>query len=332
MVASERGHCSTVKALLRAGADMTLRHAGAHLHMTAMDIAASNEHVGVVQAIVEHGGNVRATDPYGLTALHHARGGEVVDVLLDAGADVSAKACPNLHGFTPILVCAMDNRCEAVVALLKRGGNISDTSCGGMSALHLTCGSLSRGMDRTVDLLLRWGASETAVNDDGRTPSDILKATTTKYHARDAGGGGGTEHREGYPATRHDSLAQEMQRARALLARAPADRTWRRRCWLVMLRARAERERGAHPSGSGSDQTEAAIGRNLPGHEEADGRSNKVGKTDAGAVGERTWPTDDERGGAGRARRGAAAGEGGLVPALLGLESEEVFRTIVCFL
>ncbi|CBN79444.1 FirrV-1-F3 [Ectocarpus siliculosus] len=78
--------------------------------MTAMDIAASNEHVGVIEAIVENGGSVRATDPLGLTALHHARGGEVADVLLDAGADVSAKLCPTLLGFTPILVCAMDNR------------------------------------------------------------------------------------------------------------------------------------------------------------------------------------------------------------------------------
>ncbi|CAN0424462.1 unnamed protein product [Ectocarpus sp. 12 AP-2014] len=332
MVASEGGHCSTVEALLRAGADMTLRYAGAHLCMTAMDIAVTKGHVGVVEAIVENGGNVRATDTYGLTALHHARGGEVVDVLLDAGADVSAKACPALHGFTPVLVCAMDNRCEAVVALLKRGGNVSDASCGGLSALHLTCEGLLEGMDRMVDLLLRWGASETAVNENGLTPSDILKATTAEYNARDAGGGGSTEHRVGDPATGHDSLAQEMQRARVLLARAPADRTWRRRCWLVMLRARVERERGAHPSGSGSDRTEAATGRGLPGHEEADGRSNKVGKTDAGEVGECSWPTNDERGGAGRVRRGAAVGERGLVPALVGLESEEVFRTIVCFL
>ncbi|CAN0374307.1 unnamed protein product, partial [Ectocarpus sp. 8 AP-2014] len=120
MVASDGGYSSTVEALLRAGADMTLRYAGAHLYMTALDLAAAKGHVGVVEAIVENGGNVRATDTYGLTALHHARGGEVVDVLLDAGADVSAKACPALHGFTPVLVCAMNNRCEAVVALLKR--------------------------------------------------------------------------------------------------------------------------------------------------------------------------------------------------------------------
>ncbi|CAM9160357.1 unnamed protein product, partial [Ectocarpus sp. 12 AP-2014] len=265
MVASEGGHCSTVEVLLRAGAVMTPRYytAGAHLCMTALDLAAEKGHVGVVEAIVENGGDVRAANTSGFTALHYARRGEVVNVLLDAGADVSAKPSRELHWATPVLVCAMDNRCEAMVALLKRGGNVNDTSCGGVSALHLACGGLLPGVDRMVDLLLRWGASETAVNDNGRTPSDVLEATA---------------YRVGDPATRHDSLTKEMHRARVLLARAPVDRTWRRRCWLVMLRARVEREREAPFSvgGSGSNRTQAKAGRNLPGHEEADGSSNKV--------------------------------------------------------
>lgn len=35
----------------------------------------------------------------------------------------------------------------------------------------------------------------------------------------------------------------ELERALELLARAPADRKWRRRGWLVMLRERTEKER-----------------------------------------------------------------------------------------
>ena len=70
-----------------------------------------------------------------------------------------------------------------------------------------------------VDLLLRWGADETAFDDDGETPADALENVR--------------EHRE--------CSQDEIERVRLLLDRAPADRAWRRRGWLVMLRSRASR-------------------------------------------------------------------------------------------
>ncbi|CAM9548400.1 unnamed protein product [Ectocarpus fasciculatus] len=252
-------------------------------------------------------------------AAQHKHGGEVVDVLLDAGADVNAKSA---GGVTPLHACAIHRHDEGVLALLKRGGNVDDENIKGMSALHWACVGGWPGTDRTVDLLLRWGASETALTTDGKIPSDFLEMSAEGV----AGGGVPAGHtvRE---------VEGEMQRALVLLARAPADRAWRRRCWLVMLRARAGREREARSSSStsGSDRTEAA-GRTLVGHDEGDG-SNKVGKMDAGGSG--SGSMDGERGGAGRAGRRTAAEEGslrGLVPALLDVESEGVFRTIVCFL
>ncbi|CAN0168372.1 unnamed protein product [Ectocarpus fasciculatus] len=282
MLASTSGHRSTVEVLLRAGADTTPRSSHIEDHRgAAFDLAAAQGHVEVVIAFLGNGEDARAVGPHGHTALHmaaqHKHGGEMVNVLLDAGAIVNAKT---VGGMTPLHVCAVRGHDENMVALMKRGGNVNATASGEISALHWACLTPAPGVGRVVDLLLRWGASETALDTRSKTPSDRLK-----------------------------SMQREIQSALVLLARAPADRTWRRRCWLVMLRARAEREREARSS------------------------SSTMGKTDAGGSGGGSM--DAERGTAGRAARRMAAGEGGLrglVPALLDLESEGVFRTIVCFL
>lgn len=95
---------------------------------------------------------------------------------------------------------------------------------------------------------------------------------------------------------------QVVQRIRELLRHAPADRAWRRRCWLVMLRARTERERRAHSventsSSSGGTHTG---GERVPKliEEGGDVSKNKHRKTEGGG--------DAMGGGLGRA---AAAGE-----------------------
>ncbi|CAM9934551.1 unnamed protein product [Ectocarpus sp. 8 AP-2014] len=321
MLASRNGHRSTVEVLLRAGADTTPRatDSGEFSHMAALDVAAAQGHVGVIKALLGNGGDASAVDDLGCTALHyanrHKHGGEVVDVLLDAGVDVNAKT---ENGSTPLLCCALRRHDEAMVALVKRGGNVNEKTNNGMSVLHWVCVLQQPGVDRVVGLLLRWGALETALDNGGKTPSDHLELAAALF--------------AGTSAAPRNSAREEIQRALALLARAPADRTWRRRCWLVVLRARAGRERETRSSSSstGSDRAEA-IDRKLVDHDEDDG-SNKVG-TDAGGSG--SGPMDGERGGAGRTKRRMVAEEGvltGLVPALLDMKSEGVFRTIVCFL
>eukprot|EP00903_Cladosiphon_okamuranus_P013959 g12981.t1 len=59
--------------------------------------------------------------------------------------------------------------------------------------------------------LLRWGADETALNNNGNTPPDLL------------------------PRDGDDGM-------RLLLTRAPADRAWLRHGWVVLLRLRALKE------------------------------------------------------------------------------------------
>lgn len=71
-----------------------------------------------------------------------------------------------------------------------------------------------------VAMLLRRGADETARNFNNQTCAEVLG------HGMDEEAGG-REH--GDPAIR--------KRISTMLARAPAERTWRRRSWIVMMRA-----------------------------------------------------------------------------------------------
>lgn len=66
-----------------------------------------------------------------------------------------------------------------------------------------------------VDLLLRHGADEKAFDSDGHAPADVV----------------------GRVVDQQDSVAGGVERVRRLLEKAPADRTWRRRAFLVLYRA-----------------------------------------------------------------------------------------------
>ncbi|CAM9906901.1 unnamed protein product [Ectocarpus sp. 4 AP-2014] len=97
-------------------------------------LAWSKLHLGTAET------RALSTTTASCTALHHAaqhkHGGEVVDVLLDAGVDVNAKTA---DGSTPLLYCALMRHDEALVALMKRGGNVNEKTNNGMSVLHWAC-------------------------------------------------------------------------------------------------------------------------------------------------------------------------------------------------
>lgn len=68
-----------------------------------------------------------------------------------------------------------------------------------------------------VELLLHWNADESATNSENRTPSDVLGVGDSDVD---------------------DDAVEISNVIRGLLVRAPADRVWRRRGWLVLCRAR----------------------------------------------------------------------------------------------
>ena len=165
-----------------------------------------------------------ATDLWSCTALHRAAeqadgSAEHVRLLLAAGLDVRAK---DMEGYTPLHFAAARGAETAIVDLLAAGSCLAERGINGDTPLHSAVRFLSLA---TVRILLESDADETAVNGDGHTPLDV---TGVLPDGRDI---------ENQP----DPLVAEG--IRDLLEAAPRSRKtriWKRRGWIVMLRARRQ--------------------------------------------------------------------------------------------
>lgn len=163
-----------------------------------------------------------ATDLWSCTALHRAAEQsdvEPVRVLLAAGLDVRAR---DMEGYSALHFAAARGSEAAIVDLLAKGAPLSDRGNNGDTPLHSAVRFLSL---RTAELLLKCDADENAKNSDGHTPIDV---TGVLPDGREM---------ENQP---DPTTAQEII---ALLLQAPAwrrSRIWKRRGWLVMLRARTQ--------------------------------------------------------------------------------------------
>lgn len=216
-VAVEYGHLSTVNVILAANPDMSIRYNVACRGYSILDLAAREGDVDVLRALLQHGIDVnRLTDGY--TSLHIAALNNkvsAIDVLVQAGADMEIDDDDDC---TPFLV-ACGNHChEAALALFKHGAKVEVRDTRGETPLQIAARQAGReGVTAIIDLLLRCGGDETAVNPDGRTASEIV------------------DHHKEYATC---LLEREgVERVRELLANAPADRAWRRRGFLVLCRA-----------------------------------------------------------------------------------------------
>lgn len=256
--AAQRGNMSIVNTLLSAGADVNIKPRGGRWDtfrqegFSALHWASYRGNNDMVVALLDACARKDTVSPSKSTALFlAAREGHlpVVNTLLSRGADVTL--C-NRDFETALSAAAEKARHDIVEAVLRNGANVNakGTVCGGNS-LHIICRyyelnsdpDYERKVEITVSVLLRWGADERALNDDGNTPADLL------------------------PSDPDNTI-------RLLLARAPADKAWYRRGWLVMLRSRALKE--ATPSTQrhrGKDEGNAqlaAVVRQLVGLEEDD--------------------------------------------------------------
>ncbi len=217
-ITAQHGHVAAAQALLDAGADVCIRCPCS----SALHVAAGKGHVDFLKMLVKNGADVHALDRCQSTALHHAAWNNraaATEALVKAGVDMEAQNC---KGSTPLHSAAYDLCCDSACALLKHGAVVDSKDEDGSTPLQ--CAALKAGEKHeaagVVDILLRSGADETEVDDEGDTAADVVG-----NHVEE----------------QLESLAEDVERVRNLLANAPVDRAWRRRGYLVLCRAYSDR-------------------------------------------------------------------------------------------
>lgn len=204
LLASERGSAAVVAALASAGADTSLRD---DFGYSPLEVALRKGYVDVVETMINLGrADVNAADDrHGSTPLHLAKGKFMVDLLVEAGANVDAR---NFDGRSPL---NEDVRFDKMRALVSHGADVNAQDLDGNTPLHHEVMAIVSWTAKKVDFLLRSGADETIVNYDGVRAADLVAIR-------------GCE-----PLDR-----RECDNVRALLAKASGDRAWRRRGLLLL--------------------------------------------------------------------------------------------------
>ncbi|CAM9680433.1 unnamed protein product [Ectocarpus sp. 4 AP-2014] len=291
--AAGNNHVEAVEKLLAAGANHRIL---SDYDFSPFTVAARRGHADMLKALLDNdSGDVDATDCCGWAALHCAssfdgpvgNNGDAIRVLLGAGADTNVKATTG-SCFTPLHV-AVNRRTASdgtIRALLEGGANVHARARRDNTPLHTACKCSSV---TGVELLLRWGADEKLTNNAGETPADVVRAR-----------------QQNGPETNHQCLLR-------MLARAPADRSWRRRGWLVLSRSCPTRVQIVNRSGSVS-----SIGSSSSNH----GNSAKVARVSGEGLSRGGEETEDQM----------VVDLRGLVGRLVGLEDDGLFRLVVGFL
>ncbi|CAM9242574.1 unnamed protein product, partial [Ectocarpus sp. 8 AP-2014] len=175
----------------------------------------------VVLALVKKGidldclNNERET-PLRLAVRENHNKAAAIRVLLEAGADIEGWC---VTGRTPLHGAAMFGSCAAMLTLLQLGAKVNSKNDEGITPL---CSACFFGNHDAAGLLLRWGADETAVNSEGETVVSMVMQQI---------------------AEAPEASRPPLERLSRLLARAPQDRAWRRRGFLVLCRAHPDRVR-----------------------------------------------------------------------------------------
>ena len=168
------GKLEVVKMLVRAGADVSVTDNKGH---TCLTIAADNGHTETVRSLLcLPEADVNQSDINGLTSLNHAvtqKHSDVVQVLIDAGADVEA----NNIGLTPLHRACKCGALEIVQMLVEAGADVRVVDHHGITCLM---GAAYIGRTETVRYLV--GLPEVDVNRN-RSGYTALKLARQKKHA-----------------------------------------------------------------------------------------------------------------------------------------------------
>lgn len=266
---------------------------------------ATRHHPEALSALLRSGAETEAQDSMGQTALHKAaESGNVlcIDVLVSGGAVTDVK---DMRGCTPFHIAAWNRHRTATLALLRTGADIASVDNDGRSALHLAVTDRYFDLNpsdvaSTVDLLLRWGADENAVDSTGDTPAFKWAINAPEHHVS----------------------WKNNKSVRKLFERAPSDKAWRRRSWLVLCRAFRTRVQLKSETARTCPSLVQRVRARNAGAEEWLGSGNvpSPGKADVHTAGALTLEG-----------RAAPIGLSALVAKVVGLHDEGVFRAIMEF-
>eukprot|EP00752_Nemacystus_decipiens_P008626 g7703.t1 len=333
MLAAAEGELPAVETLLSASADV--HHHSPVDGYTALHDAAVEGHDEILAALLRSGADKNSLDSEGRTPLAVAAANDhlaAVEILLAAGTDLTIRTTDDDH-YSAFDTAAMWGHARVVEAFLRLGQDARALNAEtGMNALHVACFHRYRGLHDVVDLLLRHGADETALDRDGHRPVHLLDETDGEGEGEDEeelGEEDDEEDDDSPPCTQ-----DEIERTRLLLARAPADRAWRRRAWLLMIRARAQQSKENEPR----ENTDGVIKRKAPPgaydeHENTEhGRAGELHQSQHQAGGTAGGGSGSENWGGGGSGQGPTTLPSSVVAMLVEIASEDIFRTAVGFL
>lgn len=219
-----RGRLASVVALLNAGVDANLHHGA--WESSPLHTAATAGNAEVVRVLIRHGVDTSTPDSRGRTALHHAADRNavgVIDALASTGGDVNAR---DGDGWTPLHHACSSHAFGAVEALLRNGVNVNSPDSDEQLPLHrAACESQQDSSLAINDLLLKWGADESAVDANGCNAEEVLGMSLQCEYGLE--------------------VPPANARISKLLAKAPVERSWRHQRLFVVSRGRPDKVRPA---------------------------------------------------------------------------------------
>ncbi|MCH2547771.1 MAG: ankyrin repeat domain-containing protein [Alphaproteobacteria bacterium] len=163
-LAAGNDRVQVVRALLDTGRSIEMRNAEGD---TPLVYAVRARGVNVMRMLLGRGANPNATNDRGITPLHYAiiaNSPIMADALLEMGADPNM---PDVNGVTPLMLASNKNDAAFTQSLIERGSAVNLPSADGRTPLHVAAQTNNA---KSLAILVKAGGDINARNVNGLTP------------------------------------------------------------------------------------------------------------------------------------------------------------------